>query len=255
MSATSGTDAFCPLQLLNRNPRHRLGAQRDAAELKEHPFFKSIDWDALAKKQVTPPFKPVVESDESVANFDPEFTSADVRDAGPDEIMDLDEEDPSEDWVALSQSLSASVHTPNGPLGSDRPRADQPHHAPPPASASSPQQQDEQRQGQGQTGSQPRGIEMPQKKKKSRDPVGSPLTSSVQENFRGFTYHGGESVVPDGAGVLKEQIERERREEEEAVHDEEFYQEDEDNEAPVGRYAHRRRNGDRDDGFEDDMHF
>ncbi len=47
--------------LLNRNPRHRLGAQRDAQDLKEHPFFKDIDFDALAKKQLTPPFKPLVE--------------------------------------------------------------------------------------------------------------------------------------------------------------------------------------------------
>ncbi|KAK7695957.1 hypothetical protein QCA50_000596 [Cerrena zonata] len=103
--------------LLNRNPKHRLGSQRDAAELKEHPFFKMIDWDALARKQVTPPFKPVVESDESVANFDPEFTTADVRDAGPIDVNDLDEEDPSEDWVALSQSQIGTSHTPNGPLG------------------------------------------------------------------------------------------------------------------------------------------
>ena len=57
-------------QLLNRNPKHRLGAQRDAAELKEHPFFKLIDWVALAAREVSPPFKPYVESDESVANFD-----------------------------------------------------------------------------------------------------------------------------------------------------------------------------------------
>ncbi|PWZ01406.1 kinase-like protein [Testicularia cyperi] len=66
--------------LLNRNPRHRLGAQRDAQDLKEHPFFKDIDFEALAKKQITPPFKPLVESDESTANFDPEFTETDLKD-------------------------------------------------------------------------------------------------------------------------------------------------------------------------------
>ncbi|KAJ1035239.1 hypothetical protein NDA18_000835 [Ustilago nuda] len=66
--------------LLNRNPRHRLGAQRDAQDLKEHPFFNDIDFDALAKKQLTPPFMPLVESDESVANFDPEFTETDLKD-------------------------------------------------------------------------------------------------------------------------------------------------------------------------------
>src|SRR5688572_10897683 len=88
-------------QLLNRNPKHRLGAVRDAAELKEHSFFKSIDWQALALKQLTPPFKPVVESDESTANFDPEFTSADIRDLTMSD-SDLDEEDPSENWTSPS---------------------------------------------------------------------------------------------------------------------------------------------------------
>ena len=131
--------------------------------MKEHPFFASIDWNLLALKQVTPPFKPNVESDESVANFDPEFTSADMGDIGL-ENMDLDDSDPSPDWVALSQSVTNStIHTPNGPLGSDRP-------GPAPV----------------------QGIEIAKSKKK-RDADVPPLTNSVQENFRGFTYDGLES--------------------------------------------------------------
>lgn len=213
-------------QLLNRNPKHRLGSQRDAAELKEHPFFKMIDWDALARKQVTPPFKPVVESDESVANFDPEFTTANVRDAGPIDVNDLDEEDPSEDWVALSQSQIGTSHTPNGPLGSDKPPA-------------------------GITGvyaPSTMSIEVPQKKKK-KEVAGTPLTNSVQENFRGFTYHG-ESVMPDGAaGALSEQAQ-----EEEAVEVESPTPEDDvsDSESPAGRYA-KQRKGLHVHGFDDDL--
>ncbi|KAI0650333.1 Pkinase-domain-containing protein [Trametes meyenii] len=208
--------------LLNRNPKHRLGAQRDAAELKEHPFFKTIDWDALAKKQVTPPFKPVVESDESVANFDPEFTSADVRlQAGLAE-MDLDEEDPSPNWVALSSSVNGTLHTPNGPLGSDRP-------GPAPV----------------------QGIEIAKtKKKKDQAP---PLTNSVQENFRGFTYHG-ESIVAPAAGLLAE---KELDTDAEAVDEEpEPTTDDEvESDSPAGRYAKsRRRKDDAFDGFDDDMH-
>ncbi len=61
-------------------------------ELKGHPFFKSIDWVALAAKQVMPTFKPVIESDESMANFDPKFTSVDLQETGID-IFD-DDEDP-----------------------------------------------------------------------------------------------------------------------------------------------------------------
>jgi len=62
--------------LLNRNPKHRLGATRDALELKEHPFFADIDWDALSKKNVVPPFKPKLKGELDVSNFDPEFTNA-----------------------------------------------------------------------------------------------------------------------------------------------------------------------------------
>ena len=62
--------------LLNRNPRHRLGANRDADELKEHIFFMDTDWDAVAKKQVVPPFKPKLKNILDVSNFDPEFTNA-----------------------------------------------------------------------------------------------------------------------------------------------------------------------------------
>ncbi|KAB2105775.1 Serine/threonine-protein kinase [Alternaria gaisen] len=62
--------------LLNRNPKHRLGATRDAEELKAHPFFADIDWDALGKKNVVPPFKPKLKGELDVSNFDPEFTNA-----------------------------------------------------------------------------------------------------------------------------------------------------------------------------------
>ena len=62
--------------LLNRNPKHRLGASLDAEELKRHPFFADIDWDALCRKKITPPFKPKLKSETDTSNFDPEFTNA-----------------------------------------------------------------------------------------------------------------------------------------------------------------------------------
>lgn len=219
--------------LLNRNPKHRLGAQRDAAELKGHPFFKMIDWDALSKKQVTPPFKPVVESDESVANFDPEFTSADMREVGVED-MNLDDEDPSPDWVALSQSLTSStMHTPLGPLGSDKPAgATSPSAGPGPSPAPAQAQRP--------------GIEIAKSKKK-RDEV-PPLTNSVQENFRGFTYHG-ESIVAPPTGILAREPEQE-----ETVDDSTPYpttDDEVDSDSPAGRYARRKQ--DAFDGFDDDM--
>ncbi|EIW82260.1 Pkinase-domain-containing protein [Coniophora puteana RWD-64-598 SS2] len=219
--------------LLNRNPKHRLGARNDAAELKEHPFFAAIDWSALLLKQVTPPFKPVVESDESTANFDPEFTTADVGDMDLD--IHLDEEDPSENWT-MSASVGGSgfAHTPNGPLGSERSAPLSPTELPPGVGA-----------GSSPNGSTGKGIEIGKKKKK-REVAGSPLTNSVQENFRGFTYSGGESVVTP-MGVIGGSSGYE--DEEEAVVDEDGVDEfdPEDAEGFAGRYAGRLRNGVDDD--------
>ncbi|KAF5693957.1 AGC AKT kinase, partial [Fusarium globosum] len=62
--------------LLNRNPKHRLGATDDAEELKRHPFFADVDWTLLSKKLITPPFKPKLKSETDVSYFDPEFTTA-----------------------------------------------------------------------------------------------------------------------------------------------------------------------------------
>ncbi|KAI5964781.1 SCH9 [Candida pseudojiufengensis] len=61
--------------LLNRNPKHRLGAINDARELKAHPFFADIDWNLLKAKTLPPPFKPHITSETDTSNFDPEFTS------------------------------------------------------------------------------------------------------------------------------------------------------------------------------------
>ncbi|KAI8149060.1 protein kinase A catalytic subunit [Fennellomyces sp. T-0311] len=45
-------------QLLDRNPATRPAA----AQIKAHPFFKTIQWDLIAQKQVRPPFKPILEN-------------------------------------------------------------------------------------------------------------------------------------------------------------------------------------------------
>lgn len=42
-------------------------------EIKNHIFFATIDWDALYKKEIRPPFKPAVREDDAFY-FDNEFT-------------------------------------------------------------------------------------------------------------------------------------------------------------------------------------
>ncbi|XP_008123033.2 ribosomal protein S6 kinase alpha-2 isoform X5 [Anolis carolinensis] len=62
--------------LFKRNPSNRLGAGLDGVEeIKRHPFFSTIDWNKLYRKEIKPPFKPAVGRPEDTFHFDPEFTS------------------------------------------------------------------------------------------------------------------------------------------------------------------------------------
>ncbi|XP_040821134.1 ribosomal protein S6 kinase alpha-2 isoform X1 [Ochotona curzoniae] len=62
--------------LFKRNPCNRLGAGVDGVEeMKRHPFFVTIDWNKLYRKEIKPPFKPAVGRPEDTFHFDPEFTA------------------------------------------------------------------------------------------------------------------------------------------------------------------------------------
>ena len=79
---------FYLVQLMRRNPEKRLGGgERDAYDIKRQPFFRvsllslfitssltpprlvllqRTDWEKLARKEVTPPFRPVLVSSNSL---------------------------------------------------------------------------------------------------------------------------------------------------------------------------------------------
>ena len=61
-----------------------MGAGTDGAEkLKRHIFFKGIDWNALFRKEITPPFVPTLapSDPEDAHYFDQEFTKRTPRDS------------------------------------------------------------------------------------------------------------------------------------------------------------------------------
>jgi len=70
-------------RLCLRDPSSRLGSSdRDFEDIKEHPFFASIDWDKLYKKQIDPPYKPKVKGgDGDTSLFDTTFTAEPVVDS------------------------------------------------------------------------------------------------------------------------------------------------------------------------------
>jgi hypothetical protein len=60
-------------QLLNRDADTRLGVN-GSEEVKSHAFFNGINWEAMMRKEVQPPFQPTISNEHSVENFDREFT-------------------------------------------------------------------------------------------------------------------------------------------------------------------------------------
>ncbi|XP_075051877.1 ribosomal protein S6 kinase alpha-1 isoform X2 [Mixophyes fleayi] len=68
--------------LFKRNPTNRLGSGTEGAEeIKRHPFFSTIDWNKLFRREISPPFKPAVTQPDDTYYFDSEFTSRTPRDS------------------------------------------------------------------------------------------------------------------------------------------------------------------------------
>ncbi|KAI9202644.1 uncharacterized protein BJ171DRAFT_512805 [Polychytrium aggregatum] len=74
--ANMNRDAVSLLQkLLMKDPSKRLGCGRtDSEEIKKHPYFKGVDFDAMLQLKLPPPFYPSIGSPTDVSNFDEEFT-------------------------------------------------------------------------------------------------------------------------------------------------------------------------------------
>ncbi|KAI1887626.1 hypothetical protein AGOR_G00192250 [Albula goreensis] len=62
-------------KLLKKNAAQRLGSSKaDCADIQKHPFFRHVSWDDLLNKQLEPPYRPCLQSDEDVSQFDSRFT-------------------------------------------------------------------------------------------------------------------------------------------------------------------------------------
>ncbi|KAM6466067.1 ribosomal protein S6 kinase beta-2 [Liasis olivaceus] len=62
-------------KFLKRNPIQRIGGgPGDAADVQKHPFFRHVNWDDLLARRVDPPFRPSLQSEDDVSQFDTRFT-------------------------------------------------------------------------------------------------------------------------------------------------------------------------------------
>lgn len=66
-------------KLMTKQPSSRLGNDDNGMSIRNHPFFKDIDWIKLKNKEITPAFKPKIKSKKGVDNFDHEFTKENLK--------------------------------------------------------------------------------------------------------------------------------------------------------------------------------
>lgn len=82
-------------KLLHPNPLKRLGAQKSGArKLMKHPFFAAVDWSAMARLSVKPPFLPQAKDMLDTTNFD-EFGGRRKKAEG---LSMLAKDDPGNAW-------------------------------------------------------------------------------------------------------------------------------------------------------------
>ena len=81
-------------KLFVSNPKKRLG-YKGADEVKQHPFFKGVDFDKVLRKEYKPPFIPKLKDDLDLRYFDESFTELRVDSEKND---DKDEEDEKDDF-------------------------------------------------------------------------------------------------------------------------------------------------------------
>ena len=64
-------------KMLNKNPQKRIGIENDKSDLKNHEFFRDINWDDIMKKKIKPPVEMVDIREEYDLKEKVEFNDAD----------------------------------------------------------------------------------------------------------------------------------------------------------------------------------
>ena len=66
------------MRLLQKNPKDRLGAT-SSEQIRNHPWFEKVNWNALMSRSIKAPFVPILTSDTDISNFDEQFTNCSVE--------------------------------------------------------------------------------------------------------------------------------------------------------------------------------
>jgi serum/glucocorticoid-regulated kinase 2 len=108
-------------KLLTKDPAKRLGATRDAEEIKCHPFFADIDWAKMMQKTCKTPYKPLLDSKDDTKHFDRGICEIPIE--SPNTVNSgnhpqssgsyMDEDDEFDGFSFVAQTVAASDLTIN----------------------------------------------------------------------------------------------------------------------------------------------
>lgn len=90
--------------LLLKNPRERLGSKPDGAlAVMSQAWFKTVEWERMARREIKPPMVPIVQGSGDTRNFDL------YEEHDPDESVDLTDLDMSVFSKTLSRHWLANI--------------------------------------------------------------------------------------------------------------------------------------------------
>ena len=76
-------------ELLIKDPKQRIGCREGGVnELKQHPFFKGVEWQSLYRREVRPPYEPQIQSSTDTQNIDDEFLK-ELPEETPEQVTEL----------------------------------------------------------------------------------------------------------------------------------------------------------------------
>ena len=94
-------------QLLTVNPKKRLGyGESDAQKIKEHAYFKGINWEKYWNKETEPPFIPELDSEIDLKYFDKMFTDEPVNSNRPTVMSRTRSQGEYKGFTFVTQSVS-----------------------------------------------------------------------------------------------------------------------------------------------------
>ncbi|KAI1717181.1 protein kinase domain-containing protein [Ditylenchus destructor] len=112
-------------RLLKRHTETRLGAgPDDADEIKQHLFFRHLDWGKVYRRELEPPYKPNITSDEDVSLFDTKFTKMTPVDSPCEPTICSTSVNPFEGFTYVAPSVLEEM---TRPIKTIRPRSPRKH--------------------------------------------------------------------------------------------------------------------------------